>query len=160
VHRRFVKVTVVVDPTTDVWIYHPSQIIQGHVGPVLETPSPDFPTHCLECSVGCRGQERDAIGSVGPGRKPRLECISEEVELDCGMASFAVGIRAVNDFRFLRVEHQPTSREPLRESDAQGFGLGFSPAVADYVIRIPFKGNSRMGPCHPPVERVMQKQIR
>ena len=91
VHRRLVEVTVVVDPTTDVGIDHPGQIIKVRVGPVLETPSPDFPTHGLECSVGRRGQERDAIGSVGPGRKPRLECISEEVELDCGIASLAVG---------------------------------------------------------------------
>lgn len=160
VQRRLVEMTVVVDPTPDVRIYQPGQIMKGRVGPVLETPSPDYPTHCLESSVGRRGQERDAIGSVGPGRKPRLECISEEIELDCGIASLAVGIRAVNDFCFLRVKHQSTSREPLRESAAQGFSLGLSPAVADYVIRIPFKGNSRMGPCHPQVERVMQKQIR
>ena len=73
VHRRFVEVTVVVDPTTDAGIYQPGQIIKGRVGPVLETPSPDFPTHRLECSVGRRGQKRDAICSVGPGRKPRLE---------------------------------------------------------------------------------------
>ena len=160
VQRRLVEVTVVVDPTTDVGIYHPGQIIKGRVGPVLETPSPDFPTHCLECSAGRRGQERDAICSVRPSRKPRPECIAEEVELDHGIASLPVGIRAVDDFRFLRVQHQPTSCEPLRKSDAQGFGLGFTPAVADGVIRIPFKGNSRMGPCHPQVERVMQKQIR
>jgi hypothetical protein len=160
VQRRFVEVTVVVDPTTDVGIYHPGQIIKGRVGPALETPSPDFPTHCLECSVGRRGQERDAVCSVGPARKPRSECIAEEVELDRGIGSLAVGIRAVDDFRFLRVKYQPTSREPLRKCNAQGFGLGFTPAVADRVIRIPFKGNSRMGPCHPQVERVMQKQIR
>src|SRR5713226_7370821 len=73
VQRRLVEVTVVVDPTPDVRIYHSGQIIKGRVGPVLETPSPDFPTHCLERSLGCCGQERDAIGSVGPGRKPRPE---------------------------------------------------------------------------------------
>src|SRR5208337_2759579 len=93
-HRRLVEVTVVVDPTAEVRIDQPSQIIQGHVGPVLETPSPDFPTHCLERCWGRRRQERDAIGSVGPGRKPRPECIAEEVELDRGIASLAVGIRA------------------------------------------------------------------
>ncbi len=160
VQRRLVEVTVVVDPTPDVRIYHSGQIMKGRVGPVLETPSPDFPTHCLERCLGRCGQERDAIGSVGPGRKPRPECIAEEVELDCGIASLAVGIRAVDDVRFLRVKHQPTSRKPLRKSVTQGFGLGFSPAVADRVIRIPFKGNGRMGSCHPQVERVMQKQIR
>ncbi len=74
--------------------------------------------------MGCRWQERDAIGSIGPCRKSRLECVSEEIELDCGIAPLAVGIRAVNDFCFLRVKHQSTSREPLRKSDTQGFGLG------------------------------------
>jgi hypothetical protein len=72
VQRRLVEVTVVVDPTPDVRIYHPGKIMKGRVGPVLETPSPDFPTHCLESSVGRRGQERDAIGSVGAGRKARV----------------------------------------------------------------------------------------
>jgi len=47
VHRRFVEVTVVVDPTAEVGIDQPSQIIKGHVGPVLETLLPDFPTHRL-----------------------------------------------------------------------------------------------------------------
>jgi hypothetical protein len=47
VQRRFVEVTVVVDPATDVGIDPPSQIIEGRVGPVLKTPLPNFPTHCL-----------------------------------------------------------------------------------------------------------------
>src|SRR5712691_11223628 len=160
VQRRLVEVSVVVDPTTDVGVDQPSQIIKGQVGPVLKTPSPDFLTHCLERFLGRRRQERDAICSLRPFRKPRSKCVSEEVELDRGIASLAVGIRAVDNFCLLRVKHQPTCREALRKSDAQSFGLEFCPAVADRVIRIPFKGNGRMGPCHPQVERVMQKQIR
>src|ERR1039458_8029551 len=75
VQRRLVEVSVVVDPTTDVRIDQPSQIIKGHVGPVLKTPSPDFPTHCLKRSLGRRRQERDAVCSVGPCRKPRSKCV-------------------------------------------------------------------------------------
>src|SRR5713226_4443689 len=44
VQRRLVEVSVVVDPTTDVGVDQPSQIIKGQVGPVLKTPSPDFLT--------------------------------------------------------------------------------------------------------------------
>ena len=47
VQRRFVEVTVVVDPPTDVGIDPPGEIIKGCVGPVLETPLPNFPTHRL-----------------------------------------------------------------------------------------------------------------
>lgn len=47
VQRRLVEVTVVVDLTTNIRIDHPRQIIKGRVGPVLETPLPDFPTHRL-----------------------------------------------------------------------------------------------------------------
>ena len=35
IERRFIEVTVVVDPTTDAGIYQPGQIIKGRVGPVI-----------------------------------------------------------------------------------------------------------------------------
>ena len=47
VQRRLLEVTVVVDPATDVRIDPPRQIVKGRVGPVLETPLSDFPTHRL-----------------------------------------------------------------------------------------------------------------
>src|ERR1035441_2158100 len=62
VQRRLVEVTVVVDPTPEVRIDHPGQISKGRVGPVLKSPSPNFPTHCLKRSLGRRGQKRDTIG--------------------------------------------------------------------------------------------------
>jgi hypothetical protein len=76
------------------------------------------------------------------------------------MAPGPVGIRAVDNLCLLRVEHQPTRREPLLKSRPQGFGLVACPTVADRVIRVPFKGNRRMSPRHPPIERIVQEQIR
>ena len=115
VQRRRVEMTVVVEPTPEVRIYHSGQITEGRVGPALESPLPDFPTHCLERSWGRRGQERDAIGSVGPGREPRPECIAEEVELLVGILSAPVIILAVDDLRLLRMKRQSTFSEPLLE---------------------------------------------
>ena len=52
VQRRLVEVTVVVDLATDVWIDPLGKIIKGRVGPILETPSPDFATHRLQRPLG------------------------------------------------------------------------------------------------------------
>jgi hypothetical protein len=161
VQRRLVEMTAVVYPTPEVRILHSGQSTEGRVGPALESPLPDFPTHCLERSWGRRGQERDAIGSVGPDHKPRPEKYSRGDRtglwdsVPCGWYP-----RSRRFFVFCGCSTNPQAAKPLRKSDAQGFGLGPSSAVADRVIRIPFKGNSGMGPCHPQVERVVQKQIR
>src|SRR6516164_4063257 len=77
---RPVKVAVVVDPTLDVRIEHPRQIIQGLVTPSMERPSTDRLPYCLQRFRTCRGQERDAELPTVPDRRPRPKLIAEEVK--------------------------------------------------------------------------------
>lgn len=51
IERRLVVVAVIVDPAADVGIKHSGQIIEGLVGPGLETPAPDITAHLLEFAV-------------------------------------------------------------------------------------------------------------
>ena len=57
VQCRLVEVTVVVDPTLDVRIEHPGQVVQGFVAPMMERPPSDRLPDCLQrFRAGC-GQE-------------------------------------------------------------------------------------------------------
>src|SRR5271166_1152113 len=61
IERRFVEVTVVIDPTPDIRIAHSGQVIEGLVGLGLKAPAPDITAELLERLIGCRRQERDAV---------------------------------------------------------------------------------------------------
>src|SRR5713226_4902254 len=106
VQRRLVEVTVVVDPTTDVGIYHPGQIIKGRVGPVLETPSPDLSD---ECSI--RSTRSKFYGGIGRMAEA-LDCdSSHESSILSSRPKWAVRIRglptACNRTMRVRVSHRP-----------------------------------------------------
>src|SRR5690348_17882624 len=78
--RRLVEVAVVADPASDVGTEHPGEIIEGLVGPVLETPAPDASADLLEGLVGCCRQERDPVLPAAPCRQPRPERVAERSE--------------------------------------------------------------------------------
>ena len=66
-------------------------------------------------------------------------------------------------------DHHPCNRQPSSSQDEaafrilkrlfEGLCLRLICAMAESVVGEPFKGNVRMIPGHPPVERVMQKQV-
>src|SRR5215469_16088895 len=139
VESGLVVPAVVIDPTPDVAVEHPGEVIQSF--------------------VAGRRTEHDAEGTPPASRQPRPECIAEEVELLVGVISAPVIILAVDDFRLLRMKCQSAFGEPPLKRCAQCLCLSSTAAVADRIIGITLERDVRMVPPHPPVERVMKKEV-
>jgi hypothetical protein len=159
VESRLVVPAVVVDPTPDVAVEHPGEVIQRLVAALVKRPASDRLSDRLESFVACRRAEYDAKGTPPASRQPRPEGIAEEVELLVGVISAPVIILAVDDFRLLGMKRQSAFGEPLLKRCAQCLCLISTAAVADRIIGITLERDARMVPLHPPVERVMKKEV-
>ena len=159
VESRLVVPAVVVDPTPDVAIEHPGEDIQRLVAALVKCPASDGLSDRLESFVARRRAEGGAGGTAPASRQPRPEGIAEEVELMVGVISASVIILTVDDFRLLGMKPQPAFGEPLLKRCAQGLCLISTAAVADRIIGITFERDARTVPPHPPVERVMKKEV-
>src|SRR4051812_14775727 len=73
VERRRIEPTIVIDPTPDVRIEHPRQIIQRLVTALLKGPAAHGLTDLLESFVADRRTERDADLPSPSSRQPRPE---------------------------------------------------------------------------------------
>src|SRR5208283_5589140 len=116
---RRVEPTIVVDPSADVRIAHPRQIVERLVAALVKRPASDRPSDRLERFVAGRGAERDADRSAPPSRQPRPERVAKEVELVVRIVSAPIIILAVDDLRLLRMKRQSAVREPLLKSIPQ-----------------------------------------
>ena len=85
---------------------------------------------------------------------------AEKVKVDVGKIALPVHIPAVNDFRFLRMQHQLADREAVHNRTPEYPRLFGAPAVTNGIIRIPFERDMRKGSHHPHVERMVQEQVR
>src|SRR5215472_19097892 len=136
VESRLVVPAVVIDPTPDVAVEHPGEVIQRFVAALVKRPASDPLSDRLESFVAGRRAEHDAEGTPPASRQPRPECIAEEVELLVGVISAPVIILAVDDVRLLGMKCQSTFGEPPLKRCAQHLGLRFAPTVTDRVISI------------------------
>src|SRR5271165_4756568 len=160
VESRLVVPAVVVDPTPDMTVEHPGQVVERLVAALMKRPASDRLPDRLESLVAGRRAERDAEGTPSPSRQPRPECVAEEIELVVRVVSAPVIILAVDDFRLLGMKRQSAVSEPPLKRCAQCPRLLLTAAVAYRIIGIALEGDARMVPTHPHVERVMEKEIR
>src|SRR4051794_22166652 len=160
VKRGLVVPAVVVDPTSDVWVEHPRQIVQRLVAALVKCPAPDSLPDRLESLTACCRAERDADPISTPLRQPRPEFIAEEVELVTRIGLAPVFILAVDDLGLLRMQRQTAFGEAVLQRPAQSRRLFLSLAVTDRIIRVPLEWDVRMVPAHPHIERVVEKEIR
>src|SRR6516162_1659510 len=73
VESRLVVPAVVVDPTPDVAVKHPGQVVQRLVAALVKCPASDRLSDHLESLVACRRAEQDAKGTPPASRQPRPE---------------------------------------------------------------------------------------
>jgi len=76
VESRLVVLAVVVDPTPDLAVEHPGQVVQRLVAALVKRPASDCLSDRLESFVACRRAEQDAEGTPPASRRPRSERIS------------------------------------------------------------------------------------
>ena len=119
VERRFVVPAVVVDPTPDVAIEHPGQVVERFVAAFMKRPASDRLPDRLESPVAGRRAERDAEDTPPPSRQPRPECVAEKVELLVRVVFAPVIILTVDDFRLLGMKRQSAFGKPPLKRCAQ-----------------------------------------
>src|SRR3984885_14950154 len=81
IEGRRTEPPIVVDPTANVRVEHPREVIQGFVTAPMHRPTPDSPTDRRERRCAGGGTERDAH-TPGPfAHHPWPESVAEKVEL-------------------------------------------------------------------------------
>jgi hypothetical protein len=160
VESRLVVPAVVVDPTPDVAIEHPGQVVQRLVAALVERPASDRLSDGLESFVACRGAEQDAECTPPASRQSRPEPVAEKVERLVWVASAPIFVLAVDDFRLLRMKRQSAVSEPPLKRFAQRPRLLLTVAVTYRIIGIALEGDVRIVTTHPYVERVVEEEIR
>jgi hypothetical protein len=105
-----------VDPALDVRSEHPRQILQGFVGPMVQSPpSHRLPNRLQRLRTG-RWQEGSAIATAMPDRLSRTKGAAKKVKrLDRKVAT-PVRILTIDELRLRRMKNQPTGPE----ADLQG----------------------------------------
>src|SRR5436190_2502209 len=110
---RLVEVAVVVDPAANARVVHLGEVLQGLVAAMMKRPAPN-------CSADGRqrlrtgGGQETRKGLTSPSQRfPRSERKPEKVERLVRKVATAVRILAVDDLRFLRVQHQLAGREAI-----------------------------------------------
>src|ERR1700674_2594808 len=96
VESRLVVAAVVVDPTPDVAVEHPGQVLQRLVAALVKRPASDRLSDRLESLVACRGAEQDAETTPPAARQPRPERVAEKVERLVWVAPAPIFILAVD----------------------------------------------------------------
>ena len=94
-----------------------------------------------------------------PHRLSRSECESEKVKHLVGKVVPTVRILTVDDLRLFRMKLQSAFSKALFKRIFEVFRLRLTDAMAESVISETLEGNVRMISSHPPVERVMKKQV-
>src|SRR5947207_1164993 len=90
----------------------------------------------------------------------RPKTVSEKVELDVRIRSFAIAVLAVDDLGFCWMQLQAALCQARLKFSLEGLGFLLVPAVNQSIIRIPTPRKVRVRPRHPEIERVMQEQVR
>src|SRR5208283_566071 len=85
--------------------------------------------------------------------------VAEEVELRVRVLLLATSVLAIDNMRLVGVDCEAARRESIGERRQDGLRLRFRFAVYQPIIGVPTPRHARKRPCHPGVERVMQKEI-
>ncbi len=157
---RAVKPAVIVHPATYCGVHESRQILQMLV--VTSGGHPPFSDSCTYRfgSFGAhRWQKAHKVLSPAILCPPRLEGVTQKVELYRSRLPRSIVILAVNDASLCCIE----LKTALQEATSDGFqylpGLPLAPAVDDCIVRIALELDMRERPLHPEIERVMQEEI-
>src|SRR5215831_4579822 len=107
---------------------------------------------------GVKSTEQFIVPGTPDHSRPKT--VSEKVELDIRIRSFAIAILAVDDLGFCRMQLQAALCQTRLKFGLDGLGFLLVPAVNQSIIRIPTPRKVRVRPRHPEIERVMQEQVR
>src|SRR5215472_8258183 len=156
--RRRREAPIVVEPPPKFPIELPRKISDGLPRTAMQFPSsnliPDFLLRLLR--DGWYETTKDPFPSIcfpRPKRKP------QKIKLLVSVSLLPIGILAIDHFRLLRMQFQPTLLPPCRYFDTHQVRFSLCSAMVDDVVRVPLERQMRPVPPHPLIKRVVQKQI-
>src|SRR5262249_16583370 len=106
-----------------------------------------------------RAEADEGLAASVPGTS-RTKRVAKEVEALVLMRAGAVRVLAVHDARLVQIQLQTDLRQPLDDRVEHELRLRLAPAVQDRIIRVALERDGRKLPGQPPVERVVQEDVR
>ena len=132
---------IVLEPAPNYRIVKAGQFLEVQMTFMLKSPSSNRVSHGFCCFCRNRRTETGEDFPNATSRLSRMKFVSKKIELLIGVSSLPPVILAIDDPRFLRMEFQPTVRQPLRNCRPHPLSLLLASAVHD--------GSSSPGELHP-----------
>src|SRR5208337_3023980 len=157
---RWIKAPVISNPAPQEWIVQTSDILQVQFRSVSVVQPPRGLPHGLESR--CTDSGREAHKQTIPStifHDPWSKGIPKEVKLRIRVMSFTTSVLAIDDMRLVWMHFEAARRKTIRKRHLDGISLHFGFAMYQSIVSITAPRNTRVPPCHPDIERVMQKEI-
>ena len=159
IQRRAIIPPVILEPAPDDRIEHARQIFDRLIAAQMQLPAPNLRPYGLPRLVRNRRAEVDKVLAKAILRSSWPKRIAKKVELLVRVVSSSIIILAVDNLRLLRMKLQPAFLQPCGYCRSNFLGFLLCPAVHNSIIGVALKRQVRIVLPHPPVERIMQKQI-
>src|SRR5215831_18194413 len=156
---RLIVTAIIRNPAPNDGVEHTRQVVDPPVNATTKLPVANFLSDRLGRSVTDAGTEVDEELSPPIFRSSGSERVAQIIELSVGISSAPVIILTIDDFRLGRMKLQPARRKALLKRLLQGHRLFLAATVAEDVIGEPLERYCWMMYYHPPVERVVEKEI-
>src|SRR5205814_6918290 len=125
----------------------------------MQIPASNFRPDCLHRRVrNCR-TEVDEVLPLAILRSPRPESVAEKIELLVRVRPSPILILAIDNLRLLRMKFQPTVLQASGYGHPNLLGLLLRSAMHDGIISEALKRQLPILLRHPPIKRIVQKQI-
>src|ERR1700730_15224280 len=95
----------------------------------------------------------------GASNQPGPKAVSEEVELNVRIRTFALPVLTVDELGFRRMHFQEGICQACLKLCLESLSFVLVPAVDQSIVCIPTPWEVWVRPCHPEIERVMQEQV-
>src|SRR5438270_5626669 len=156
--RRRREAPIVVEPSPKFRIDLPGQIFNGLPCTAMQFPPSDLVPNFLRRFLrdGWYETTKDLSPTV---RFPRPKRKPQKVELLVRVSLLPIGILAVDHFRLLGMQFQPTLLQPCRYFDTHQVRFPLCSAMDNDIVRVALERQVSPVSAHPYVERVVQKQI-
>src|ERR1035437_5521807 len=125
----------------------------------MQIPASNLRTNRFHRLVGNCRTEIDEVLPITILRPPRPKRVAQKIELFVWVRSSPILILAIDNLSLFRMKLQPTLLQTRGYGPPNLLSFHFRPAMHDGIIGETLKRQLPMLRRHPPIKRIMQKQI-